>query len=132
MSVLTYDLHLGDTPNYDFGTARYCGLGVDLPILITNRNTDDLWLTIRTSAIETLAAWQKHTVTLNGSLIGMLADINGVANEEHRFTLPAGLITRNENTLSIRVGAAVPGLIDDFVLREIELEGADLRSGWTP
>ena len=49
-------------------------------------------LIINTSAIETLADWQAHTVSIDYFFLGYLKDKTGSAKELHPFEVPAFLI----------------------------------------
>ena len=128
---ITVNLHLGDNAHHSFPEAKFAGLVADLPIVIRNPTVENPTLIIHTSAIETHAEWQAHKVQLDGTLIGLLKDAGGQPNEVHNFDIPSALLgDQTRHRLSIEVGAAMPGLIDDFVLRALAIEGADLHFGW--
>ena len=75
MSLL--NLHLGDNANVndgDFANTTYVGLSVALPMRMLNPSKRNQ-LVIYTSAIETLADWQDHVVTLDF----FFSDISGTS-----------------------------------------------------
>ena len=78
-------------------------------------------------AIETLADWQAHTVSIDYFFLGYLKDKSGSAKELHHFEVPAFLIDGAPRLLNIAVVGRGPGLEDDFILRSIEASGFDLR-----
>ena len=88
-------------------------------------------LIIHTSAIETLADWQAHTVSLDYFFLGYLKDKKGSATERHVFEIPAYLIDGAPRRLNVAVVGRGPGLEDDFILKSIEASGFDLELGWT-
>jgi len=72
MSLL--NLHLGDNADVndgDFANTTYVGLSVALPLRMLNPSKRNQ-LVIYTSAIETLADWQAHVVTLDFFFLGYL------------------------------------------------------------
>jgi hypothetical protein len=72
MSLL--NLHLGDNADVndgDFANTTYVGLSVALPLRMLNPSKGNQ-LVIYTSAIETLADWQAHVVTLDFFFLGYL------------------------------------------------------------
>src|SRR5262245_25821665 len=74
MSLL--NLHLGDNAEVndgDFANTTYVGLSVALPLRMLNPSKRNQ-LVIYTSAIETLADWQAHVVTLDFFFLGYLRD----------------------------------------------------------
>ena len=88
MSAL--NLHLGDNADFndgEFATATYVGLRVSLPIRMSSRGESNQ-LIIKTSAIETLANWQVHTVSIDYFFLGYLKDKTGLATERHPFESP--------------------------------------------
>ena len=83
MSLL--NLHLGDNADFkdgEFATATYVGLRVSLPVRMSNCGRSNR-LIINTSAIETLADWQAHTVSIDYFFLGYLKDKTGSAKELH-------------------------------------------------
>ena len=89
MSLL--NLHLGDNADVndgDFANTTYVGLSVALPLRMLNPSKRNQ-LVIYTSAIETLADWQAHVVTLDFFFLGYLRDKPGSATERHFFDVPA-------------------------------------------
>ena len=130
MSAL--NLHLGDNADFsdgEFATATYVGLRVSLPIRMSNLGESNQ-LIIHTSAIETLANWQAHTVSIDYFFLGYLKDKTGTATERHLFEVPAYLIDGAPRRLNIAVVGRGPGLEDDFILKSIEASGFDLKLGW--
>ena len=126
------NLHLGDNADFkegEFADATYVGLRVSLPLRMSNPGTKNQ-LIIRTSAIETLADWQAHTVSLDYFFLGYLKDKSGTAKERHPFEIPAFLLDGSPRSLNIAVVGRGPGLEDDFILKSIEASGFDLRLGW--
>lgn len=134
MTPLTLNFHFGDNASVttgEFAGTTFVGLSMRMPVRITNVTAPAPVLILRTSAIETLAPWQAHRVLLDGSLLGLLKDDEGQPAEVHQFETPTALTeARQFHELVIEVGAAFPGLLDDFVLKEIELTGAELVLGW--
>jgi hypothetical protein len=130
MSVL--NLHLGDNAGFnegEFATSTYVGLRVSLPMRLSEPGRKNR-LIIHTSAIETLADWQAHTVSLDYFFLGYLKDKAGVSNERHPFEIPRFLIDGSPRALNVAVVGRGPGLEDDFILRSIESSGFDLKLGW--
>jgi hypothetical protein len=130
MSLL--NLHLGDNADVndgDFANTTYVGLSVALPLRMLNPSKRNQ-LVIYTSAIETLADWQAHVVTLDFFFLGYLRDKPGSATERHFFDVPAFFIDGAPRRLNIAVIGRGPGLEDDFVLKSIEASGFDLNLGW--
>ena len=130
MSLL--NLHLGDNAEVndgDFAKTTYVGLSVALPLRMLNPSKRNQ-LVIYTSAIETLADWQAHVVTLDFFFLGYLRDKPGSATERHSFDVSAFFIDGAPRRLNIAVIGRGPGLEDDFVLRSIEASGFDLKLGW--
>ena len=130
MSAL--NLHLGDNADFndgEFATATYVGLRVSLPIRMLSLGESNQ-LIIKTSAIETLANWQAHTVSIDYFFLGYLKDKTGSATERHPFEVPAFLIDGAPRCLNIAVVGRGPGLEDDFILKSIEASGFDLKLGW--
>ena len=126
MSLL--NLHLGDNADVndgDFANTTYVGLSVALPLRMLNPSKRNQ-LVIYTSAIETLADWQAHVVTLDFYFLGYLKDKPGSATERHFFDVPAFFIDGAPRRLNIAVIGRGPGLEDDFVLKSIG--GVRLRS----
>ena len=124
MSAL--NLHLGDNADFrdgEFANATYVGLRVSLPMRMSNPSEKNQ-LIIHTSAIETLADWQDHTVSLD------YLDKKGSATERHVFEIPAYLIDGAPRRLNVAVVGRGPGLEDDFTLKSIEASGFDLELGW--
>jgi hypothetical protein len=130
MSSRDFNFHLGDNANYDFGDdSVYVGMAVDLPIILgTPQGTPKL--IIHTSAVDTYADWQSHTVHIDGYLLGYIRDASGQPNETHEFPVPAAMIDGASRRLVIRVVGKGPGLEDDFVLKRIESHDFDLHFGW--
>src|SRR4029079_10410107 len=129
MSLL--NLHLGDNADVndgDFANTTYVGLSVALPLRMLNPSKRNQ-LVIYTSAIETLADWQAHVVTLDFYFLGYLKDKPGSATERHFFDVPAFFIDGAPRRLNIAVIGRGPGLEDDFVLKSIEASGFDLKLG---
>lgn len=63
------NLHLGDNADFndgEFASATYVGLRVSLPIRMSRVGASNQ-LIVNTSAIETLADWQAHTVSIDYS-----------------------------------------------------------------
>src|SRR5262245_33791378 len=92
MSLL--NLHLGDNAEVndgDFANTTYVGLSVALPLRMLNPSKRNQ-LVIYTSAIETLADWQAHVVTLDFFFLGYLRDKPGSATERHSFDVSAFFI----------------------------------------
>lgn len=130
MSAL--NLHLGDNADFkggEFADATYVGLRVSLPLRLWNPSKENR-LVIHTTAIETLADWQAHTVSIDYFFLGYLKDETGSATERHPFEVPAFLIDGNPRRLNIAVVGRGPGLEDDFILKSIEASGFDLKLGW--
>jgi hypothetical protein len=130
MSAL--NLHLGDNADFkdgDFANATYVGLSVALPVRMSNPSKKNQ-LIINTSAIETLADWQAHSVSLDYFFLGYLRDRTRSATERHAFEVPAFLIDGSPRRLNIAVVGRGPGVEDDFVLKSIEASGFDLKLGW--
>ncbi|MGH6825452.1 hypothetical protein [Methyloceanibacter sp.] len=126
------DLHLGDNADFhdgDFANATYVGLSVSLPLRMSNPSKKNQ-LIIITSAIETLADWQAHAVTIDFFFLGYLTDKSGSPTERHVFEIPTYFINGAPRRLNIAVVGRGPGLEDDFVLKSIEASGFDLKLGW--
>ena len=126
------NLHLGDNADFkegEFADATYVGLRVSLPLRLTNPSKINR-LIVNTSAIETLADWQSHTVSLDYFFLGYLKDKTGAAKERHPFEVPAFLIDGSPRRLNIAVVGRGPGLEDDFILKSLEASGFDLKLGW--
>jgi hypothetical protein len=126
------NLHLGDNADFkegEFADATYVGLRVSLPLRLTNPSKTNR-LIVNTSAIETLADWQSHTVSLDYFFLGYLKDKTGAAKERHPFEVPAFLIDGSPRRLNIAVVGRGPGLEDDFILKSLEASGFDLKLGW--
>ena len=126
------NLHLGDNADFkdgEFANATYVGLRVSLPVRMSNCGRSNR-LIINTSAIETLADWQAHTVSIDYFFLGYLKDKTTSAKELHPFEVPAFLIDGAPRLLNIAVVGRGPGLEDDFILRSIEASGFDLKLGW--
>jgi hypothetical protein len=123
---------LGDNADFnegDFANATYVGLSVALPLRMSNPSKKNQ-LIINTSAIETLADWQAHTVSLDYFFLGYLRDKGGSPVERHPFDIPAFFIDGTPRRLNIAVVGRGPGLEDDFVLKTIEASGFVLKLGW--
>ena len=130
MSLL--NLHLGDNADVndgDFANTTYVGLSVALPLRMLNPSKRNQ-LVIYTSAIETLADWQAHVVTIDFFFLGYLTDKSDSPTERHVFEIPTYSINGAPRRLNIAVVGRGPGLEDDFVLRSIEASGFDLKLGW--
>jgi hypothetical protein len=130
--MLVFNLHLGDNADVhdgDFANTTYVGLSVALPIRLSNPSKRNQ-LVISTSAIETLADWQAHVVTLDFFFLGYLRNKPGSDTERHVFDVPAFFIDGAPRRLNIAVIGRGPGLEDDFVLRSIEASGFELKFGW--
>jgi hypothetical protein len=130
MSAL--NLHLGDNADFrdgEFANATYVGLRVSLPMRMSNPSEKNQ-LIIHTSAIETLADWQAHTVSIDYFFLGYLKDKKGSATERHLFEIPAYLIDGTPRRVNVSVVGRGPGLEDDFILKSIEASGFDLKLGW--
>jgi hypothetical protein len=130
MSLL--NLHLGDNAEFnhgEFANATYVGLRVSLPIRMSNCSESNQ-LIINTSAIETLADWQAHTVSIDYFFLGYLKDKTRSNKERHTFEVPDFLIDGAPRSLNIAVVGRGPGLEDDFILKSIEASGFDLKLGW--
>ena len=130
MSAL--NLHLGDNADFrdgEFANATYVGLRVSLPMRMLNPSKENR-LIINTSAIETLADWQAHTVSLDYFFLGYLKDKKGSATERHLFEIPAYLIDGTPRRVNVSVVGRGPGLEDDFILKSIEASGFNLKLGW--
>ncbi|TGS11584.1 hypothetical protein EN852_022085 [Mesorhizobium sp. M2E.F.Ca.ET.209.01.1.1] len=131
-------VQLGDTPSATFfPDAQYAGLELHLPIRPSRNETDtgDVQLRLETSLIETWEDWQKHTVNINGQLVGYIGDPNDRQGGSETFILTIGkqtfdAIAGGYHTLSIICGSAKPGLIDDFELKKIAVAGANIKLGW--
>jgi hypothetical protein len=126
------NLHLGDSADFndgEFAGATYVGLRVSLPIRMSGGGANNR-LIVNTSAIETLADWQAHTVSIDYFFLGYLKDKTGAASELHPFDVPAHLIDGSPRLLNIAVVGRGPGLEDDFILKSIEASGFDLKLGW--
>ena len=126
------NLHLGDNADFkdgEFADATYVGLRVSLPVRMSNCGRSNQ-LIINTSAIETLADWQAHTVSIDYFFLGYLKDKTSGATERHAFEIAAYLIDGSPRRLNIAVVGRGPGLEDDFILRSIEASGFDLTLGW--
>lgn len=134
-------LHLGDTPVVPrFGDAVYVGLRLCLPVrvyIVDEPPPRVVTLVFRTSEVESWAAWQRHTVSLGGRVLGTLGDADhpGNPSERHVLTIRTeelrGLLqTGKPLVLEIAVGTGTPGSADDFVLKEIAASGAVFVVGW--
>jgi hypothetical protein len=130
MSAL--NLHLGDNADFkegDFANTTYVGLSVALPVRMSSPSKKNQ-LIVNTSAIETLADWQAHTVSLDYFFLGYLKDKTGATKERHSFEIPAFLIDGSPRRLNIAVVGRGPGVEDDFILKSIEASGFVLKLGW--
>jgi hypothetical protein len=130
MSLL--NLHLGDNADFkdgEFAAATYVGLRVSLPLRLWNPSKENR-LVINTSAIETLADWQAHTVSIDYFFLGYLKDKTRSNKERHAFEVPDFLIDGAPRSLNIAVVGRGPGLEDDFILKSVEASGFDLKLGW--
>lgn len=126
------NLHLGDNAGFragEFAEATYVGLRVSLPVRMSNCGRSNR-LIINTSAIETLADWQAHTVSIDYCFLGYLKDKTGGETERHAFEIADYLIDGSPRRLNIAVVGRGPGLEDDFILRSIEASGFELKLGW--
>lgn len=133
MSEHVLNFHLGDNASFSFEGALYIGLTASLPIRVTNVAAPPapVQLIVRTSSVETLAPTQAHTVSLDGFEIGLISDTGTGNSEVHTIAVPRTLLRPGQaQRLTIQVVGRLPTLEDDFVLRSIELIGADLHLGW--
>ena len=129
MAGRDFNFHLGDNANHVFNNTTYIGMAADIPLVLSNASSTPK-LIVHTSAVETYATWQAHTVHLDGYLLGYIRDSSGQSAERHEFTIPAVMVDGTKRRLVVRVVGNGPGLEDDFVLKRVEPENLDLSFGW--
>lgn len=81
---------LGDSGMTDrFGDATFVGLRLALPVRVylTADTPPRVSLVFYTSGMETLAAWQRHSVRLGGHDLGRLDDATEDANERRVLSM---------------------------------------------
>lgn len=129
-TIVEGPFHFGDTPTASGFRGPFVGLEKAFPLQIASIDTDELGLTIYTSAIETLGGGPGHQVLINDTNIGYLRDstVQAGPSEIHhlvftRAQLTAILGASTQFQLKIKVQDIGGGLDDDFMLDRIEALG---------
>lgn len=145
--VLTGTYHLGDNPGL-FQEATFIGYALAIPLIVTLDPSvaADVVLVVETHDLETWDPdnWHGHRVSMTGRggvcEVGRLKDPDGAQGrvEVSRFTVLRSEVERVLGsagsvvlTFEVEKQAALPGLVDDFVLTRIEIGGALARIGVT-
>ena len=133
--------HLGDTLGVYLDTP-YIGLVFELPFTTSWADTrkDTFTFLIKTKYVETFEGWDGHPVVLNGIEIGRIKDsknaqgnIEATRIEVKASEHPEAFKKDAQNTLRISVdkkNQSGEGLLDDFILTDIETENFGAVLGW--
>lgn len=126
------NFYLGDNASFAFDNAVYIGMTAAIPVRIRNvaPTLEPIQLILQTSNMETISPQQTHVVSLDGFVIGQLTDTGSWSAEVHTITVPRELIREGQaQRINVEVIGRLPALEDDFVLRSLELVGAELHFG---
>lgn len=128
--IATCNVQLGDNPNF-FPDAAYIGYTLEIPVKIDSidQSATLVSLVISTSVIETLAG-DGHWVYINDQVVGRLKDVSGSAFETSIIEIPVEqfrllVLPKKFMLLKIRIdsmGDPASGLLDDFIVKKIEIE----------
>lgn len=130
------NVQLGDNPNY-FKESAYIGYTLEIPVHIgkIDETVDTISIIISTSVIETLAG-DGHVVMINDQVVGRLKDVTGNPFETTTIPIPKEtfkqlILPDNFMLLKIRVDIfdkPSSSLLDDFIIKKIEIENAEASS----
>ena len=141
-TIAVCNVHLGDTPvHIIFKGIPYIGFTLEIPVKVVNidETADCMSLIITTDALETLTG-EGHFLYLNNQLVGRIKnpDRNNIDTIDIPKETFKKLITPNNfMLLKIRIDDwdrdlnPGSGRLDDFVLKKIEIENAEVSKTFT-